>query len=124
VTTREGRVREPAWDAIGRLVARQLPPDPPWDSGLLVDVVAHLDGRWEPFRVFTTTLVNFGVLEGGASTSRMENLRRLVRHVRERNPSVALDDETRAFADGSAAPARFVSLTQLAEYDAGYGATS
>jgi hypothetical protein len=121
VTTREGRVREASWGAVGRVVARQLPPDPPWESGLLVDVVAFLDGRWEPFRVFTTTLVNFGVLAGAASTSRMENLRRLVRHVRDRNPGVALDDETLVFADGSAAPARFVSLTQLAEYDAGYG---
>jgi len=121
VTTREGRVRETTWDTIGRVVARQLPPDPPWDSGLLVDVVAYLDARWEPLRVFTTTLVNVAALPGGASTSRTENLRRLVRHVRERNPAVALDSDTVAFADGARPPARFASLSQLAEYDAGYG---
>jgi hypothetical protein len=120
-TTREGRAREADWSGIGRVVARQLPPDPPWDAGLLVDLVAFLDGRWEPLRVFTTTLVNFAALEGGSSTSRLENLRRLVRHVRERNPAVALDDETLAFAEGTRPPARFVTLAQLAEYDAGYG---
>jgi len=121
VTTREGRVRETDWSGIGRVVARQLPPDPPWDAGIIVDLVAYLDGRWEPLRVFTTTLVNFAAVRGGASTSRLENLRHLVRHVRERNPAVAFDDDTLAFADGTKAPARFVSLAQLAEYDTGYG---
>jgi hypothetical protein len=121
VTTREGRVREVPWNGVGRIVARQLPPDPPWDAGLLVDLVAYLDGRWEPLRVFTTTLVNFAALEGGASTSRLDNLRRLVRHLRERNPAVALDDDTLAFAEGKRPPVRLVSLTQLAEYDAVYG---
>lgn len=121
VTTREGRVREAAWSSVGRIVARQLPPDPPWDAGVLVDLVAFLDGRWEPLRVFTTTLVNFAALEGGVSTSRLDNLRRLVRHVRRRNPAVALDDDTRAFAEGTRPPARLASLTQLAEYDAVYG---
>jgi hypothetical protein len=120
VTTREGRVREAPWSGIGRIVARQLPPDPPWEAGLLVDLVAFLDGRWEPLRVFTTTLVNFAALEGGASTSRLDNLRRLVRHLRARNSAVALDDDTLVFAEGKP-PARFVTLTQLAEYDAVYG---
>jgi hypothetical protein len=123
VTTREGRTREADWSAIGRVVARQLPPDPPWDAGILVDLVAFVDGRWEPLRVFTTTLANFTALPGGTSTSRMENLRRLVRHVRERNPAVALDDETLAFAEGTRSPARFASMTELAAYDAVYGPT-
>jgi hypothetical protein len=123
VTTREGHVREAPWSAIGRIVARQLPPDPPWEAGLLVDLVAFLDGRWEPLRVFTTTLVNFAALEGGASTSRLDNVRRLMRHLRDRNPALALDDDTLAFADGRP-PARLVTLTQLAEYDAVYGLPS
>jgi hypothetical protein len=119
LTTREGRSRDVAWSGIGRVVARQLPPDPPWDAGLLLDLVAWLDGRWEPIRVFTTTIVKLAALEG-APTSRTDTLRRLVRHVRERHPAVAVDDETLAFAEGRP-PARFVSMTQLAEYDAGYG---
>lgn len=119
-TTREGRVRDVGWSGIGRIVARQLPPDPPWDAGLLVDVVAYLDGRWEPLRLFTTTLVNFAALAGEASTSRMDNLRRLARHVRERHPTVALDEDTLAFVEGKP-PARLASTTQLAAYDAVYG---
>jgi hypothetical protein len=121
VTTREGRAREIAWSGIGRIVARQLPPDPPWDAGFLVDVVVYVDGRWEPQRLFTTTVVNFAALGGGASTSRLDNLRRLCRHVRERNPAVALDDETLAFVEGTRPPARLLSTTQLAAYDAVYG---
>jgi hypothetical protein len=121
VTTREGRVHEVPWSGIGRIVARQLPPDPPWDAGLLVDFVAFLDGRWQPLRLFTTTLVNFMALGGESSTSRLENLRRLARHVRERHPAVALDDATAAFLDAGKPPTRFVSTTELAEYDAVYG---
>ena len=121
VTTREGRAHEVPWSGIGRIVASLLPPDPPWEAGLLLDIVAHLDGRWQPLRLFTTTLVNFAALGGEASTSRMDNLRRLARHVRERQPTVALDDDTLAFVEGKKPPARLVNTTQLAEYDSVYG---
>jgi hypothetical protein len=122
VTTREGRVHAVDWSAIGRVVVRQLPPDPPWDAGLLVDLVAYREGRWEPLRLFTTTLVNFAALGGEPSTSRLENLRRLGRHVRERNPGVAMDPETLAFVDATRPPLRFASTTELAQYDSVYGA--
>jgi hypothetical protein len=65
--------------------------------------------------------VNFAALEGGASTSRLDNLRRLARHLRERQPALALDDDTLAFVDGGKPPLRFASLAHLAEYDAVYG---
>ena len=84
-------------------------------------IVAHLDGRWQPLRLFTTTLVNFAALGGEASTSRMDSLRRLARHVRERQPTLALDDDTLAFVEGKKPPARLVNTTQLAEYDSVYG---
>jgi len=122
VVTREGRTHELPWSGIGRIVARQLPPDPPWEAGLLLDLVAHLDGRWQPLRVFTTTLVNFPALGGPPAGSRLENLRRLARHVREKHAAVALDDATLAFVDGAGPPARLTSIGELAEYDAVYGA--
>jgi hypothetical protein len=121
VTTREGRAHDVPWSGVGRIVVRQLPPDPPWDAGVLLDLVAYLDGRWQPLRVFTTTLVNFAALGGQPSTSRLENLRRLARHVRARHPGVALDEATLAFVDGGKPPARLISITDLAEYDAVYG---
>jgi hypothetical protein len=120
VTTRDGGAHEVAWSGIGRIVARQLPPDPPWDAGVLVDLVACVDGHWEPLRLFTTTVVNFAALGGEASTSRLDNLRRLCRHVRERHPAVALDDDTLAFVEGGKPPARLLSTSQLAAYDAVY----
>ncbi len=122
VTMREGGgVHEAPWSGIGRVVARQLPPDPPWDAGVLLDVVAYLGGRWQPLRLFTTTLVNFAALGGEAASSRLENLRRLARHLREKNPALALDEATLAFVDGGKQPLRLASIGELAEYDAVYG---
>jgi hypothetical protein len=120
-TMREGQVHEVPWSGVGRVVARQLPPDPPWEAGLLMDLVAYIDGRWQPLRLFTTTLVNFAALGGPASASRLENLRRLAGHVRARNAGVALDEATLAFVDAGKAPARLSSTNALAEYDAVYG---
>jgi len=116
-----GQGRDVPWADIGRIVVRQLPPDPPGDNGLILDLVAYVGGRWEPVRVFGTTIVNYGALSGGASTSRLDNLRRFARHVRERHPAVAVDDETLGFLESQKAPARFVNMTQFTEYDALYG---
>jgi hypothetical protein len=121
VTLPSGQQREVPWTDVGRIVVRQLPPDPPWDSGVILDLITFVGGRWEPVRVFGTTLVNYTVLAGGASTSRLDNIRRFARHVRERNPAVAVDEETLAFLESEKAPARFVNTTQLVEYDAVYG---
>ncbi len=121
VTSAQGRTREVQWKEIGRLVVRQLPPDPPWDAAVLLDVVALADGvRWEPVRVFVTTFVNYGVLPGGSSTSRLDNIRRLARLLREMNPAVDVDPDTTAFLDGPAPPARFANMPQFEQYDRGY----
>ncbi len=121
VTSAPGKTRDVRWSEVGRLVVRQLPPDPPWDAAVLLDVVALVDGtRWEPVRIFLTTFVNYAALAEGASTSRLENIRNLTRLLRDRNPGVALDPETTAFLDGKGAPARFANMTQFAEYDSHY----
>ncbi len=121
VTSSQGKTRDVRWSEVGRLVVRQLPPDPPWNSSVLLDIVALMDGvRWEPVRVFVTTFVNYGALPEGASTSRLENIRNLARHLRSQNPAVALDPETTTFLEGNAPPARFANMTQFAEYDGNY----
>ena len=121
VTSTPGKTRDVRWSDVGRLVVRQLPPDPPWNASVLLDVIALVDGtRWEPVRIFVTTFVNYGALPEGASTSRLENIRNLARHLRSQNPGVALDPETTAFLDGPGAPARFGNMTQFAEYDSHY----
>jgi len=121
VTSPNGQGRDVPWANIGRIVVRQLPLDPPWDSGVILDLVAYVGDRWEPVRVFGTTIVNYGVLAGGASTSRLDNLRRFAKAVRERNPQVAVDEETLVFLETQKAPPRFVNMTQFTEYDALYG---
>ena len=121
VTSAQGRTREVRWSEIGRLVVRQLPPDPPWDAAVLLDVVALAEGvRWEPVRIFVTTFVNYGVLPGGSSTSRLENIRNLGRLLRDKNPTVDVDPNTTAFLDGTAPPGRFPNIAQFEQYDAGY----
>lgn len=112
--------REVAWTDVGRLVVRQLPPDPPWNATVLLDIVVLVDGtRWEPIRVYATTFVNYGVLPGGSSTARLENIRKLTGHLKEKNPAVALDPETTSFLEGTV-PTRFANMTQFAEYDSHY----
>ncbi len=101
-------------------MVRTLPPDPPWDSALILDLIASAEGRWEPVRIFGPTIVNYGAIASGPAGSRLENVRRLARHVRERNPAVALDEATLAFVEATAPPARFVDMTQFTEYDAAY----
>ena len=120
VTLPSGQKRDVTWTQIARVVVRQLPPDPPWDSAVILDLVSAADGQAQPIRVFGTTVVNYTALAGGASTSRLENVRRLARHVRERHPQVQLDPETLEFLESQKAPARFVNMTQFVEYDARY----
>jgi hypothetical protein len=121
VTSVQGKTRDVLWSEMGRLVVRQFPPDPPWDAAVLLDLVALADGgtRWEPVRIFVTTFVNYGVLPGGSSTSRIENFRNLARLLREKNPALVLDPETTAFVDGQA-PARFGNLAHFTDYDSHY----
>jgi hypothetical protein len=121
VTQPTGEARDVRWSEVGRLVVRQLPPAPPWGGAVLLDVVALVEGaRWEPVRIFATTFVNYEALPGDPSSSELENVRNLARHLRDQNPGVALDPQTTAFLDGSAAPARFGNMTQFAEYDSNY----
>jgi hypothetical protein len=71
-------------------------------------------------RIFSTTIVNYGAIPGGASTSRLENTRRLAAHIAAQSPSLALDPETAAFIKEGKPPARFVNMTHFTEYDVRY----
>lgn len=120
----DGKGREIAWVELAALVVRQLPPDPPWDAQILLDAVpvAAAGAAGIPIRVFSTTLVNYGAIPGGSSTtSRLENVRRLAAHIASQNPSATVDVETAAFLGGDKVPARFANMTEFTEYDARYG---
>jgi hypothetical protein len=118
----DGRAQEVSYADIRAVVVRTLPPDAPWNAQPLLDAVfASLDGAgWSAIRVFSTTMLNAAALPGGASTSRLENMRRLAAHLAAQNPSVALDPESAAFVKDGRPPGRFVGTGHFAEYDQRY----
>lgn len=118
VTDADGGVRDIPFASVARVFARQLPPDPPWDAAMFVDV-APASGT--PVRVFGTTTVNYAAL-GGGSTSRLENTRKLVSFLRDRCVSAVLDEPTREFALGPKVPMKFANMTQFLEYDGAFDA--
>jgi hypothetical protein len=72
-----------------------------------------------PLRILAASRVNYAALPGGAAPIAIDNLRRLGRLVVERNPSVAMDPETRAFLEGRP-PQAFAGLNQFTAYDGKY----
>jgi hypothetical protein len=115
VVSLAGRARDVRFDDVAEVFVRRLPPDPPWNGNVLVDLLVPGE---PPVRILPATIVNFAPLPGGAAPSRLENMRRLTRLVVERNPSVAVDPPTRAFLDGSGHPAAFTSVQDFARHDA------
>jgi hypothetical protein len=120
VTLPSGELREVPFDQIDRIVARQLPPDPPWEGALILDLVWSPAGSPEPIRIFGTTTVNYAAIPGG-STTRLDNTRRLTAFLRDHCPRATLDAATEEFVRGPKVPQRFVNMTQFIEYDATYG---
>ena len=122
VTNSRGGVREVAFAELRSLFVRQLPPDPPWSSQILFDVVpAGANGSGEPVRIFGTTVVNYGALPKGASTSRLENLRNFAAHLAAQNSALEIDSDTAQFVRGPKAPARFATMVEFHEYDSRFG---
>ncbi|MBP9948328.1 MAG: hypothetical protein KBH14_18115 [Vicinamibacteria bacterium] len=121
VTLASGDMREVAYGEIIGIVARQLPPDPPWDGALILDIVPSKELTGEPVRIFGTTVVNYAAIPGGGTTSRLDNTRRLIAFLRDRSPAAVLDEATQEFVRGPKVPQRFANMTQFIEYDATYG---
>jgi hypothetical protein len=111
---RNGAPRTLSWGEIASVSVRQLPNDPPWESAIVVDVVPA--GGAPPLRLVTGTFIAFQALPEGASTSPMENVRRLCRHIRTQNPAVGFDEATARFCEAGPCP-RVLGMRQWAEYD-------
>jgi hypothetical protein len=111
--------REVAWTDVVEITVRQLPADPPWDLSLIVDFRLAQDSA--PIRLLTGTFIAFKALPGGASTSPVENVRRLCLYARERHPGIAFEPATERYVLEGAPCQRFASMRQFAEYDARYG---
>lgn len=116
-----GAARDIRYDQVAAVVARQLPPDPPWEGAFIVDVVPSKDASPEPVRIFGNTVVNYAAIPGGNSSSRLDNTRRLTAFLRDRCPNAMLDEATQEFVRGPKVPQRFANMTQFIEYDTIYG---
>lgn len=114
----DGTTRDVAWSEIASIAVRQLPPDPPWERTLVVDL-ALVTGP--PIRILSTTFVNFAALPGGASAVRLDNIRGLARLVQERNPGATIEAGSEPVLLRGGAPVRLLSMNQFAEYDARHG---
>jgi hypothetical protein len=117
-----GHQRLVSWAAIERLVARRLPPDPPFHALMMLDIIAKGDPA--PIRLLPSTRVNYGALSGDPAAAAVDNLRRLAARLARQAGSaggVQMDDATTAFALDGQPPARFVGESQFHEYDRQFG---
>ncbi len=119
VTLPTGEARDIPFDQVTAIVARQLPPDPPWEGALLLDIVPSKAASPEPVRIFGSTIVNYAAIPGG-NTNRLDNTRRLTAFLRDRCPGATLDAATEEFVRGPKVPQRFANMTQFIEYDSTY----
>ncbi len=119
VTLPSGEARGIPFDQVTAIVARQLPPDPPWEGALLLDIVPSKSASPEPVRIFGSTIVNYAAIPGG-NTNRLDNTRRLTAFLHDRCPGATLDAATEEFVRGPKVPQRFANMTQFIEYDSTY----
>lgn len=105
------------WDGIGFIVVRQLPPYPPWEARLLLDVLPPDGSKDQGLRIGSTTVGDYALLPGGASLAGRENIRKLAAYILQREPAVRADEDTYNFAILMKPPLRFPRIAQFAEYD-------
>jgi hypothetical protein len=105
------------WSRLRAVVVRRLPPDPPFDKVMLLDVV--LDSG-VPIRLLPSTRANYAALPEGQAPGSRENFRRLCKHLRQRAPRLEVEPPTAAFVDGAPDVPIFPAIKKFAEYDAGY----
>jgi hypothetical protein len=117
VTLEDHRKLVVPWKQLTAAAARQLPPGPPFDKLIVIDLVT-LGGA--PLRFLPSTRVNYADLPGGAAPGSRENLRRLVAHVRTLQPTFGVEHDSAAFFAGGREPPALTSLKQFMTYDEQY----
>jgi hypothetical protein len=117
VTLEDHRKLDLPWKAFTRAAARLLPPDPPFNKLIVVDLCT-VGGQ--PLRFLPSTRVNYAALPGGAAPNSRENLRRLVAHVKSKQPTFGVEHDSAAFFAGSREPPACATLKQFVAYDEQY----
>ncbi|MBL8623465.1 MAG: hypothetical protein JNK64_19295 [Myxococcales bacterium] len=118
VRVARGGERTIAWRDLVEVVARRMPPDPPYEKTTFVDLVVA-DGP--PLRLVPTSRLDYAALPGGQAPNTKENWRNLVALARQHNPAIAIEaDSADFFAGGRDAP-MFPALKKFVEWDRRYG---
>lgn len=118
VRVARGGERTVAWRELIEVVARRMPPDPPYEKTTFVDLVVA-DGP--PLRLVPSTRLDYAALPGGQAPNTKENWRNLVALARQHNPGIAIEaDSADFFAGGRDAP-MFPALKKFVEWDRRYG---
>lgn len=117
VTLEDHRKLDLAWKVFTRASARQLPPGAPYDKLIVVDLCTQ---GGAPLRFLPSTRVNYADLPGGAAPNSRENLRRLVAHVKEQQPTFGVEHDSAEFFAGGREPPALATLKQFVTYDEQY----
>lgn len=120
VVMEDGRVLDLLWSQVARVVARRLPPDPPYEKTLVVDVVPATPPR-TPIRLLPSTQANYAALPGAAAMSSTENLRKLGLDIAAAKPGV-IEPHSEGFFNGGDKAPQFQAIKQFADYDDQYSA--
>ena len=112
-----GQPRQLRWSDVVQVCVRRMPPDPPYEKTAFLDLVLA-DGT--PARLLPTTRLDLTALPGELAPNTKENWRRLVAHLRERNPSVAIEPESADFVAGGRDPVMFPAWKKFVEWDRRY----
>lgn len=110
-----GDRRDVLWSDVSAVVARQLPPDPPFEKTLILDVVCGA----RVVRLLPSTQANYAALPSGAALSSRDNLRSLAVMIEGTRPGV-IEALSRPFCDEGKSPPLFQAMKQFAAYDAQY----
>ncbi len=112
-----GGERRLAWREIASVVARRLPPEPPFDQALMVDLVP---AGAAPVRLLGASMAGFPALPGGGAGSPRDHLRRLVALIGERNRGCTIEPASAGFFAGRGEAPLIGDRRQLDDYDARY----
>ncbi len=119
---RTGATRTIGFGEIAKVAARKMPDGPAFSGAIFLDLIpATTGGTIQPIRLLAATRTNYGVLPGSGATSH-ENFRRLVRHLKTKNPAVTIEAESAPYLEeGRGFPPALPTADALVEYEPQFG---
>jgi hypothetical protein len=110
----DGLDKQIAWNEIAGVIARRLPPEPPFDGATFIDLVSSAGST---IRILPSTRIVGGLPLPDAST---ERARAFLQLVAAQALEAKLDAATRLFADSDGQAAQLPTAAMLAVHDERY----